>query len=378
MRNGVDRIAARHCVTSSLRRACSARGGRLIAAACLALFMGGCTNIGYYAQSVQGQIDVWSRQREISEVMRDSRASEEIRRKLALVVQAREFAVRELGLPENGSYQRYADIGRPYVVWNVFATPEFSMKPVHWCMAFVGCVNYRGYFAKEDAERLAAELRQQGHDVYVGGVPAYSTLGWFSDPVLNTMMRYSDQKLARVVFHELAHQVVYAKGDTVFNESFAVAVETEGAKRWLARHGSAQDKKAYDNSVLRRQGFTRLIETHRAWLKALYKSRLAPDAMRAEKKRILEEMGREYLALKASWNGYPGYDRWFAQGLNNAHLASVSIYARMVPAFQALLRREGGDLRRFYAAVNELARRPREERTAGLKALMPSATASAR
>lgn len=355
----------------------AARRGRLLAAACLALLMGGCTNIGYYVQSVQGQIDVWSRQRAISEVIQDPGSSEETRKKLALAVHAREFAVRELGLPDNASYQRYADLGRPYVVWNVFATPEFSMKPVQWCLVFVGCVSYRGYFAKEDAERLAAELAEQGHDVYVGGVPAYSTLGWFADPVLNTMLRYPDQKLARVIFHELAHQVVYVKGDTVFNESFAVAVETEGIKRWLARYGGAQDKTDYERSVMRRQEFTHLVEAYHARLKVLYKSGLAPDAKRAQKKRIFEEMGRDYRKLKASWGGFPGYDQWFAQGLNNARLASVSIYNQAVPAFQALLRREGGDLQRFYGAVNELARLPLEERNASLKALMPKTTASA-
>jgi predicted aminopeptidase len=348
---------------------------RLVAAAAALLLMGGCSNIGYYVQSVQGQIDVWSRQRDIRDVLQDPAASEETRRKLALVVQAREYAVRELSLPDNASYQRYSDLGRPYVVWNVFATPEFSMKPVRWCMAIVGCVSYRGYFAKEDAERLAAELAEQGHDVYVGGVPAYSTLGWFADPVLSSMLRYTDQKLVRVIFHELAHQVAYADGDTVFNESFAVAVETEGIKRWLEAHGSAKDKAAYEQSMLRRQGFTRLVKDYHARLRELYKSDLAPDAKRAQKRRLFAEMGRDYQKLKASWSGFKGYDRWFAQGLNNAHLASVSIYTLAVPAFQALLAREGGDFSRFYRAVKELAALPRAERVAALRAMVPRTVA---
>jgi predicted aminopeptidase len=341
------------------------------------LLVSGCSNIGYYVQSVQGQIDVWSRQREIRDVLQDPGAPEETRRKLALVVQAREYAVSELGLPDNASYQRYSDLGRPYVVWNVFATPEFSMKPVRWCMAIVGCVSYRGYFAKEEAEHLAAVLAKDGHDVYVGGVPAYSTLGWFADPVLSTMLRYSDQKLVRVIFHELAHQVAYAEGDTVFNESFAVAVETEGIRRWLATHGTAQDREFYEQSVVRRQGFNQLIRSYHGRLKALYASELEPRAMRAQKRRLFKELGRDYQKLKAGWGGFSGFDRWFAQGLNNAHLASVSIYTHAVPAFQALLAREGGDLPRFYQAVKQLAQLPREERVAALRALVPRTVAGA-
>ena len=188
------------------RSPATGHGSRLFAAAAL-LLISGCANVGYYWQSVKGQIDVWSRQRSIAEVLQDTDAPEGTRDRLARVLRMREFAVRELGLPDNASFTRYADLERPYVVWNVFATPELSLKPLSWCFAFVGCVSYRGYFSKEEAERFAAELAKQGHDVYVGGVPAYSTLGWFADPVLNTVIGYSNPRLALLIFHELAHQI---------------------------------------------------------------------------------------------------------------------------------------------------------------------------
>ncbi|OGA25793.1 MAG: hypothetical protein A3I02_04895 [Betaproteobacteria bacterium RIFCSPLOWO2_02_FULL_67_26] len=339
------------------------------------LLISGCANVGYYWQSVKGQIDVWSRQRSIAEVLQDTDAPEGTRDRLARVLRMREFAVRELGLPDNASFTRYADLERPYVVWNVFATPELSLKPLSWCFAFVGCVSYRGYFSKEEAERFAAELAKQGHDVYVGGVPAYSTLGWFADPVLNTVIGYSNPRLALLIFHELAHQVTYVRDDSVFNESFAVAVEREGVKRWLARHGTARDKATYERGLARRDDFLRLVVTYRGRIKVLYQSGLDPDTMRARKQETFAEMVRDYERLKAGWDGFAGYDRWFAQGPNNAHLASVALYTQMVPAFQALLAREGGDLPRFYKAVRELARLPRAERVAALRATIPRSVA---
>jgi predicted aminopeptidase len=201
---------------------------------CILLFLlnfCGCTQLGYYAQSVRGQLDIWRREKPIEAVIDDHAAPQTLRDKLALVLKVREFASAELALPRNGSYRRYADLQRPYVVWNVFAAAEFSTQPVQWCFAMAGCVNYRGYFAKDDADAFAVTAAAQGHDIYVGGVPAYSTLGWFADPVLNTFVHYPPAELARLIFHELSHQVVYVKDDTIFNESFAVTVEREGVKR---------------------------------------------------------------------------------------------------------------------------------------------------
>lgn len=342
----------------------------LLAASVLA----GCANLTYYLQSVRGQLDIWSRQHDIEAVIARADVAEPLRKKLQAVLAVREFASAELALPRNASYRSYANLGRAYAVWNVFATPEFSLQPRQWCFLFAGCVNYRGYFEKPDADDFAAGVRAEGYDVFVGGVPAYSLLGYFPDPVLNTFINYPMPHLARLIFHELAHQVVYVRDDSVFNESFAVTVEQEGSRRWLDRHGSEADRLAYDEISRRRDGFVRLIETYRDRLETLYKTGLAREAMRERKTALFGELHADYVHLKAGWAGFAGYDHWFAQGPNNALLASVGIYTKRVPAFQALLEREGNDLPRFYAAAKALARLPKPERTAALDSLMPRTT----
>jgi predicted aminopeptidase len=347
---------------------------RALAAACLALFLGGCANFGYYLQSVGGQLDIWRRERPIQEVLDDPATPDPLRRKLASVLEIRAFASRELDLPDNRSYRLYADLGRPYVVWNVFAAEEFSVQPVQWCFLVVGCVTYRGYFAIANAEQFAAENAARGYDVYVGPVPAYSTLGWFPDPVLNTFVRYPEYEIARLIFHELTHQQVYVRDDTVFNESLAVAVEREGVKRWLARAGDAQQLAAFERMQRLREEFARLVEKYRGRLAAVYRERLAPQEMRDRKADVLRALQAEYAALKRhDWGGYAGYDEWFARRPNNAQLASVAIYNQLVPAFEALLRREGGDMRRFFSAVKTLAAQSKEGRDAELAKLSPPA-----
>jgi predicted aminopeptidase len=257
------------------------------------------------------------------------------------------------------------------VVWNVFATGEFSVQPLQWCFFMVGCVSYRGYFAKADADAFAAGTARLGHDVYVGPVPAYSTLGYFTDPVLNTFMHYPDYEIARLLFHELSHQLVYVRDDTVFNESFAVAVEQEGMRRWLARAGG-EERAAFERVQRIRAAFLQLVRKHRDQLAALYRSDLGPEAMRARKAEILRELEDEYrIVRQKDWGGYAGYDLWFARRPNNAQLASIAIYSQMVPAFEALLEREDGDLPRFYRAAKELAALPQEDRHAKLQALAP-------
>lgn len=340
------------------------------------LIFSGCAQLGYYAQSVRGQFEIWRREIPIATVIEDPAASQALREKLALVLKAREFASVELGLPQNNSYRRYADLQRPYVVWNVFAAPEFSVNPVQWCFAMAGCVNYRGYFAKADADAFASEAITRGHDAYVGGVPAYSTLGWFADPVLNTFVNYPASEVARIIFHELSHQVVYVKDDTVFNESFAVAVEREGLKRWLARYGNAQERQTFEKRQGYRADFLALVQTYRERLSALYQQRIAVDAMRASKRQLFDEMQRDYAQLKTSWGGFAGYDRWFAQTPNNALLASVSIYTQNVPAFETMLREHGSDLPRFFEAVKMLARLDKPAREAALHRYLSEAAAS--
>lgn len=343
------------------------------ASACYLLLTAGCANFGYYLQSVSGQLDIWRRERAIEEVIGDPATSALLKQKLVRVLEIRAFASRELGLPENRSYRRYADLDRPFVVWNVFGAPEFSLRPVQWCFMFAGCVGYRGYFEKAGADRFAAELAGQGYDVFIGGVPAYSTLGWFSDPVLNTFIDYPDAEVARLIFHELAHQVVYVRDDSVFNESFAVTVETEGVTRWLERAGNDRQKAEFARMQQRRREFIALIQAYHGKLDALYQTRLAAEVMRERKAVILRELQDEYDRLKADWGGFAGYDRWFAQKPNNAQIASVAIYTQLIPAFQALLRQQGGDLARFFAAVKELAALPAEERAARTQQLAAAA-----
>jgi predicted aminopeptidase len=329
----------------------------------------GCSTLSYYGQAIHGHLDVMRRAEPIAARIADPATPPDLRAKLERVTAIREFASRELALPDNGSYRAYADLGRPYVVWNVFAAAEFSVTPMEHCFPVAGCVGYRGYYRQSDAEDYGAGLRKAGDDVFVYGVPAYSTLGWFDDPVLNTFLRYPEPELARLVFHELAHQVVYVKGDTMFNESFAVAVEEEGVRRWLERYGTPTERDAYAAARQRRADFVRLVLRYRERLETYYREPLAPEAKREGKRKRFAEMESDYRALKLSWGGFSGYDRWFEGGVNNAKLASVATYEELVPAFRALLARENGDLPRFYAATKALARLDKAERDAQLAAL---------
>jgi len=342
---------------------------QLLLLAALAPLLGGCATLGYYSQAVLGQLDLLRRATPIDEELRNDAVPAALKAKLRSVLRIREFASRELALPDNGSYKRYADVGRRYVLWNVFAAPEFSTEPVTSCFPIAGCVSYRGYFGEADAEAEGAAQRGRGYDVYIGGVPAYSTLGWFDDPVLNTFIHYPESELARLMFHELAHQQLYVKNDTRFNESFATAVELAGVERWLARSGNEGQRAAYNRLRQIRREFVALLVKYRAILKQHYRQDLPPEQKRLGKARHFAELEQEYRQLKISWGGFAGYDRWFAGKPNNATLASVALYTELVPAFSALLAREGGDLPRFYAAVKALAKLPKDERNARLRSL---------
>jgi predicted aminopeptidase len=308
----------------------------------------------------------------IEERLHDTGTPVPLREKLERVLAIREFASRELALPDNDSYRRYADLGRPFVVWNVFAAPEFSVTPVQSCFPFAGCVSYRGFYSEEGAQRHAAELAQQGDDVYVGGVSAYSTLGWFSDPVLSTFIQYPEPEVARILFHELAHQEVYIKGDTVFNESFAATVEEEGLRRWLEREGTPEQRAAYADSRRRRSEFSALVLKYRAQLSDFYARPLSTEERREGKRRLFAEMSDEYGALKTSWGGFAGFDRLLARGVNNAFLVSIASYSELVPAFRALLAQKKGDLPAFYREVRDLAKLEKAERDARLAELTAS------
>lgn len=335
----------------------------------LALPLSGCATLGYYAQALSGQLKIITRAQPIEALLDDPDVPPERKERLAQALAAREFASRALGLPDNGSYRAYADLGRPYAAWNVFAAPELSLAPKQWCYAVVGCVAYRGFFARERAERYAAELRAQGYDTYVGGVAAFSTLGWFRDPLLNTILDRPDAEMAGVLFHELAHQRLYVRDDSAFSESFAVAVEIEGVRRWLAHNGEPEAFARYLESKRRRSEFTALVLEHRARLEAVYGSDLSDEAKRTAKQTELASLRRVYAGLKQRWGGYDGFDAWIEQDLNNAKLAAIGLYHRHVPAFQALLAQHNGDLAAFYRAAEELAKLPPAEREEALAAL---------
>ena len=345
------------------------RSSRVTLALVAAALLPGCETLGYYAQAVSGQFSLLSRARPVGDWLIDSETPAPLRAKLETALAIRDYASRELGLPDNASYRRYADLGRPFAVWNVVAAPEFSVKAVQSCFPVAGCVTYRGFFAREAAENYAARLKQDGSDVHIYGVPAYSTLGWFDDPLLSTFIRYPDTELARLVFHELAHQRVYVRDDTTFNESFAVAVEEAGVRRWLAATGREAQLSVFVEAQRRKAEFIALIEAARERLERLYALGIAPEAMRERKRAEFDALLRDYAAFKRSWGGFAGYDR-FIQTPNNALLASMAAYTEQVPAFGRLLEREGGDLARFYSRVKELASLGKDERgrqLAGLK-----------
>ncbi len=348
-------------------------GRGALAAAFLAM-LGGCSTVEYYWQGFAGQADLLVRAEPIDKVAATT-PDAALKARLEKAKAIREFASRELSLPDNASYTRYVDLDRPYVVWNVFAAPALSLAPRQWCFPVAGCVNYRGYFVEADARAEAARLAAAGDDVYVGGVPAYSTLGYFDDPVLSSFIRYREPELARLLFHELAHQVVYVKDDTAFNESFAVAVEEAGLARWLAAQRGRPDHRDLERDVERadrlRADFRALTGRTRERLAALYASGL-PDADKAAgKAAAFAAMRADYERMKAGWDAGAAFDRWFAAGPNNAGIAATGLYENRVPQFRALLAAEGGDLPRFYDRVKALAKLPKPEREAALAAASP-------
>ncbi len=326
---------------------------------------GALNTADYYWQGAAGQMDILARAKPIDDVIAASDDAA-LAKRLARVQAIRIYASRELSLPENQSFTRYSDLGRAFVVWNVFAAPPLSLSARQWCFPVAGCVSYRGYFREDEARAEADRLAAAGDDVYVSGVPAYSTLGYFSDPILSTFVRWPETEVARLMFHELAHQIVYVKDDSVFNESFAVAVEEVGVERWLKAEGNPQLDAQYLTAQRQRAAFREIVGDARTRLQLVYASAQSDAEKRDEKIATLIAMKKAYELAKAGTRGLAGYDRWFAgyanHGPNNASLASVSLYTKQVPAFRALLAQEGGDLPRFYERVKELAAMPRAER----------------
>lgn len=339
--------------------------------ALIAASLSGCSTAGYYWQLARGQIELLRARQPIAAVVADPQQDPALRERLGELERARTFAARTLRLPDNRSYTLYADVGRDFVVWNVFATPEFSLHPVESCFPIAGCLSYRGYFAQADAERQAQRLREQGYETFIGGVRAYSTLGWFDDPVINTMMRWSDAQLIRTLFHELAHQRLYVRDDTAFNESFASFVGAQGLSDYLALHEVAGlDEAAEATREQRHHDFVALILDTRRALEAVYAQPLASDAMRQARQAVLDDLAARYRVLRDErWGGYAGYDAWFDEPVTNARLLPYGLYDQWVPAFAALWREHDRDWAEFYEAARALGDRPAAERLRRLQQL---------
>jgi len=336
------------------------------------IVIGGCTSASYYAQSVGGHLDLMAKRQDIDTLVDDASTSADLRHRLERAEAIRGFASEELALPNNGSYRSYVDVGKPYVTWNVIATPALSLKPKTWCFPVVGCVAYRGYFDETDAHTYGDELAAENMDVAVVGARAYSTLGWFDDPILNTTLFEAEYRFAGTLFHELAHERVFVKGDTSFNESYAVAVEREGVRRWLERNATPAMQAAYVEERARREAFLALVLATREELDSLYASSRGDTEKLAQKARIFERLRSNYEKLKVTWGGYAGYDAWFESDLNNARLALLAAYNIYVPAFERLLAEQKGDMVMFHEAVEKLSRLSKEERDAELVRLSAS------
>lgn len=324
--------------------------------------LAGCSSLGYYGQSVHGQLGVMAASRPIDEVILDPDIPEAVRSRLQVLPLLRQFATTELALPESSSYRLYADVKRDALVWNVVAAPVDSLNPRRWCYPVIGCANYRGYFDEQAAQGFASGLSTEGWDAAVEPVPAYSTLGWFSDPLPSTVIDWPLADIAGLMFHELAHEALYVKGDSAFNEAYATVVEEEGVRRWLAQYGDLEQRSEHALRQRRRREFLRLLADIRGQLTRLYATDLERVDLLQKKAAIFQHLKAAYMELKRGWNGYSGYDRWVNRPLNNAHLASISTYHALAPAFRIILHRANGDMAAFHASCAQIAEAPETER----------------
>lgn len=345
-------------------------GSHLIAFIAVAIVLGACADLRYYAHVTHGESALLLQRRPIRKVIADPTTDPKLATRLKLSQEARQFASATLDLPDNRSYTYYVQLNRPYVVWNVFATPRFSVDALPQCFPIAGCVAYRGWFDEQKARNSAQRLKAEGYDVYIGGVPAYSTLGWFADPILSSMMRWDDDELVGTIFHELAHQLIYVKGDTPFNESYAMFVEDEGVREW---HRSRGETVTDDHDQVMDDQFTQQVLDLRERLRRFYKIGQDEEAMAAGKQREIEDFRTRY----AAWRDrhYPNdhrYDAWVAGPINNATLLPFGLYDQWVQSFAALFKQANDQWPGFYARVRALARQPKAERENALRALLTS------
>jgi len=327
----------------------------------LSVLLSGCGSVGYYTQAVKGHCQVVSRQTSCDKLVANTNTAPELKAKLELANALCTFAEQDLDLPTAGAYQRYADLERPYVVWNVYAAPAYSLEAKTWWYPFVGSLDYRGYFNEDAAHKYAGKLEKQGLDVFVEGVQAYSTLGWFRDPLLNTFLYHPEPILAEILFHELAHQKVFVSGDTDFNEAFATVVAKVGVRRWLEAQNDVTLLEQYEAALERENAFVQLVQQSRSELETLYAVEPNTD-LEADKQRVINGLRQDYEVLLVQTDLYKGYEAWFAENLNNAKLNSIATYYDLVPAFDRLLASHDGNLEAFYAAVHGLTKLTESER----------------
>jgi len=325
----------------------------------------GCESVAYYGQAAHGHLSLMASRQPVASLLAEPAVAS--RQRLAVLLEIRDFASETLALPDNGSYRSVVQAPGEAVIWSVVATPPYSLEPRTWCFPVAGCTSYRGYFDRAAADAFAARLAAEGLDVAVDPVPTYSTLGWFDDPMPRNALVWPDYELANLVFHELAHQRLYVEDDSAFNETFATAVAEAGVERWIAQRGDPALREQWQMARARKAAFIDLLLTTRAELIALYEADLPDAEMRAGKARAFDSLKARYTALKASWNGADGFDRWMARPLNNARLAAIATYRESLPAFERLLQCEGGDLPAFYEAAERLAVLPRAEREVALR-----------
>lgn len=356
----------------------------IVAFVLIVVGLSGCETLSFYRQAIKGQYQLVAEQQPIDKLLADPATEPRLKRQLQLLQDLRAFADKDLKLPVDNHYRKYVDVHRPYVVWNVEAAPEFSMEPKSWWYPLVGSLEYRGYFSKSAAQHYAETLRKKKYDVYIGGASAYSTLGWFKDPVLNTFIFDPEPDLAETIFHELGHQRVFARGDTDFNEAFATTVGQEGARRWLRAKGDTNVVEHYEAELRRNDEFVHLIMDARQQLETLYGDEKAESGkikasrqprniplgqMHQRKKQIFEHLQQRYSQAKANWGGDTDYDDWFSRQVNNAQLNSVAAYYDLVPGFMQLLKLNEGDLEKFYDAAERLSKKPKKERQQWLRTL---------
>jgi len=350
------------------------KGGRVrmvvIGLLCLGIVVcfSGCQALGFYRQAIAGEYQILAHEKSISDLIADPKTPPKLKAKFEQVLKIRQFAAKELKLPADKAYLKYTDLHRPYVVWNVNVAPALSLEPKTWWFPVVGRASYRGYFSEEGARHYAAPWEKKGWDVYVDGVEAYSTLGWFSDPLLNTFIYEPEADLAELIFHELGHRRLYVNGDTDFNESYATTVAAEGLRRWFTASSNPKAYEEHQAAQAHDRQFVQLVMDARQELEAVYGDGRLSDAEKLRRKEeIIAKLRARYAAAKQTWGGETGYDHWFAEPINNAKLNTVSAYYELTPAFEALLRAQGGDMEKFYGAVAALGKLPIEKRHEALR-----------